>query len=283
MAKGRGAQNRPSDTRIRTVGRYTRRFGPTLAAILATIGLWELMVIVFQIPSFILPRPSVIGVTLWNSLPSLWFHALVTTGEGLAGLVLALFVSIPLAAIIAFVPLFERTLHPLIVATQAIPKIAIAPVMILWLGWGFQSKIMIAFLVCFFPLLIDTIAGLRVVDPDNIDLVRTMRGSRWRTFRYVRVPSALPHFFSGLKVAASLAVIGAIVGEFIAAEVGLGYRLLTAFSFLQTELMFAILVIMSLLGMLFYYTVAGLERVSMPWHVSYRSSSSHAPGSRASP
>jgi NitT/TauT family transport system permease protein len=232
--------------------------------------LWELVTALKLVPPFILPRPSGIVAELVRSFGSLATHLFVTAQETFVGLLLSVLIGVPLAVAIAHIPWVARSVYPLLVGTQALPKVALAPLIIIWVGFGFESKALVAFLVAFFPLLIATIAGFKSVDNSFVQLGQTMRASRWRIFLRIRVPIALPQFFSGLKIASTFAVTGAIVGEFIAADAGLGYRLLIAFTFLQTELMFAILVLMALLGMLFFYAVEFIERLTIPWHVSQR-------------
>jgi NitT/TauT family transport system permease protein len=258
-----------SKTRSYAANGLRRAIAPVAFSV-GLIALWEIVTVSGLVPPFILPSPSGIVVELWTSFGGLAPHMLVTAQETFAGLVLSVVIGVPLAVAIAHVPWVARSVYPLLVGTQALPKVALAPLIIIWVGFGFESKVLVAFLVAFFPLLIATIAGFKSVDNSFVQLGQTMKASRWRIFLHTRVPIALPQFFSGLKIASTFAVTGAIVGEFIAADAGLGYRLLIAFTFLQTELMFAILVLMAALGMFFFYAVELVERLTIPWHVSQR-------------
>ena len=244
-------------------------FSPVLSTA-AVLLLWEILVAVLHVPGHILPLPSDIAVKIVQDFPRLAPNIAITAAESLAGLFLSVVVAVPHAVAIVYLPAVERAIYPLIVATQAIPKIAIAPLFIVWFGFGIQSKLLVAFLVTFFPILIDTVVGLKSVSPEYLNLVRSMRASELQILTQVRLPFALPHFLAGLKVAVTLAVIGALVGEFMGADVGLGYQLLVANGFVDTLLLFAILVLLSLMGIVFFYAVVILERFTIPWHVSQR-------------
>ena len=155
-------------------------------------------------------------------------HTWVTLGEVLAGYLLAIAVGIPLAALLAQFRIIENALYPLLIASQTIPKIAIAPILVVWFGFGLVPKMLVAFLICFFPIVVDTLIGLRSVPKEVLWLARSMGASQWKTFSKIQFPAALPHIFAGLKVASTLAVVGAVVGEFVAADRGLGYQLIVA-------------------------------------------------------
>jgi NitT/TauT family transport system permease protein len=232
--------------------------------------MWEVVSLLELVPAFLLPSPNKILAELARSINGLASHFLVTAWESFLGLLAAVLVAVPSALGIAHIPWIARSIYPVLIGSQALPKVALAPLIIVWFGFGLASKVVVAFLVAFFPLLIATIAGFKSVDNRYVDLGQTMKAPNWRILWRIRVPIALPSFFSGLKIAATFAVIGAIVGEFIAADAGLGYRLLIAFTFLQTDLMFAILLLMAVLGMLFFYAVEWIERATIPWHVSQR-------------
>jgi NitT/TauT family transport system permease protein len=164
----------------------------------------------------------------------------------------------------------ERLLYPPMVATQSIPKIALAPLFVVWFGFGVAPKVAVAFLIAFFPIVIDTIVGLRSMDPAMLQLARAMGAPGWRIFWKFSLPNALPSIFGGLKVASTLAVVGALTGEFIGSDKGLGYVLLQASGNLNTTLLFATLVALSVLAMVFFYVVELIERIAIPWHVSQR-------------
>lgn len=248
--------------------KYRDRLSVVGLPILAFVGLivlWELAVIVFGVREYILPRPSDFLVRVWEERALLWEHSLVTSNEVILGFIAATVISIPLALIIVSVPLLERAFYPLIVFFQIIPKIAIAPLFIVWFGFGPFPKILLTFLLCFFPILVASMSGFRALDPRILYLTRSMGATWWQTFRYVRTPAALPFIFSGLKVSIVLAVTAAIVAEFVGANSGLGYLLLRGSSYFDTNLIFATLVVLSVLGMLFNYVVQIAERLIMPW------------------
>jgi NitT/TauT family transport system permease protein len=235
---------------------------------LSFIGLlvaWEVAVIVFDIREYIMPPPSTFLERVVTDRALLWRHMLVTGREVLIGFAWATAFSIPLALIIALARPIERAFYPLIVFFQLIPKIAIAPLLIVWFGFGIFPKILLTFLLCFFPTLVASIAGFKAIDPRVLYLTKSMGATSWQTFIYVRVPTALPYIFSGLAVSIVFAVTGAIVGEFVGAQAGLGYLLLRGSSYLDTSLMFAVLVVLSMMGLAFSYAVSALEFIVMPW------------------
>ncbi len=240
---------------------------------LLTVLLWEAGVRVFDVPIFVLPPPSEVLVTIVDERVRLWENSLATLWAVLAGFGLAIAVSVPLALLIVYSKIFDKAIYPLLVFSQTVPKIAVAPIFIVWFGFGVTPKILIAFLICFFPIVIDTVIGLRSVPPEMMDLIRSMGGSRREVFRRVRIPNALPYFFSGLKIAITLSVVGAVVGEFVGSTRGLGFVIIQASSFLNTRLLFAAIVVLTLIGVVLFYLVDTLERLLVPWHVTRRSDS----------
>jgi NitT/TauT family transport system permease protein len=172
---------------------------------------------------------------------------------------------------IVYSPLIERAIYPLLVGSQSVPKIAIAPLLIFWAGLGLFPKVLVAFLISFFPIIIDTVVGLRSVEPEMLHLARSMGAGAGRTFLKIRFPSALPNIFAGLKVAVTLSVVGAIVGEFIQADRGLGYALLQANAVMDTRLGFAAIIVLSAVGIAMFVAVDTIERRLIPWHASHRS------------
>jgi NitT/TauT family transport system permease protein len=194
--------------------------------------------------------------------------AWVTTQEILAGFALAVVVSIPLAAAISYSRFMENAVYPAIVFLQIVPKIAIAPLFIIWFGFGFTPKVLLVFLLSFFPIVVAAIAGFKSVDPDIMDFARTTGAGGWRLFAKIRLPQALPHIFTGLKVGAALSATAAVVAEFVASDKGLGYLLLQYNGQLETPMVFAIIVLLSLIGLAVYYAVEVVERLTIPWHVS---------------
>jgi len=242
----------------------------TIGSFAIVFLLWEVTVWLFALPEYLLPGPVPVFASLAKNIAVLSKQSLWTAGTILAGFIVAAAVAIPLAMIIVVSPTFERLLYPPMVATQSIPKIALAPLFIVWFGFGVTPKIAVAFLIAFFPIVIDTIVGLRSIDPAMIQLARSMGAPPYRIFLRLRLPHALPAIFGGLKVASSLAVVGALTGEFVGSDRGLGYLLVQASGNLNTALLFATLVILSALAMAFFYLVEILERIAIPWHASQR-------------
>lgn len=242
----------------------------SVASFMLIVLVWDLVVRVFKIAPYLVPAPMLVLDTIVQDWRTLGVHTLWTTGAILAGFLAAALVAIPLAMLIVVSPLLRRLLYPPMVATQAIPKIALAPLFIVWFGFGLVPKIAVAFLIAFFPIVIDTIVGLRSIDPSMVQLARSMGAPPHRIFLKLRLPNALPMIFGGLKVASALAVVGALTGEFVGSDKGLGYVLVQASGNLNTALLFATLVILSVVAMAFFYAVEVIERILIPWHVSQR-------------
>jgi NitT/TauT family transport system permease protein len=238
--------------------------------ILGFLVIWELLVILFKVPAYLLPKPTDIFLTIIDDMRSLTNHGLITAYEMLLGYFLAIAIAIPLAIGITASDTFDRFIMPILLFFQVVPKIAIAPLFLIWFGFGTTPKVMVAFLISFFPIVIDTAIGLRSVSSEMIDLARSMGATKGQIFRNFRLPTSLPYLFSGLKVAATMAVVGAVVGEFVGADRGLGYLLLVSNSNLNTALTFAVIVALTLQGLVMYYAVEILERFLIPWHISRR-------------
>ena len=196
--------------------------------------------------------------------------AWVTTREIVVGYVLAVVVSVPLALWIAYSRFMENAVYPVIVFLQIVPKIAVAPLFIIWFGFGFTPKLLVVFLLSFFPIVVSSIAGFKSVDPDIMDFARTTGANQWKMFAMIRLPQALPQIFTGLKVGAALAATAAVVAEFVASDKGLGYLLLQYNGNLDTPMVFATIILLSLIGLAVYYAVELIERFTIPWHVSQR-------------
>lgn len=246
------------------------KYGPLALLVLLLLGTWQVGVEVFDVPEYMVPTPAAVvetGVERWSSLLE---HSWVTLKEVLLGFGLSVIVGVPLAIVIVFSKFLERMLYPLLVASQAVPKIAIAPLLIVWVGFGTAPKVLMAFLISFFPIVIDTIVGLRSIEPEMIHLARSMGTGSFTSFLKVRLPNALPNIFGGLKIAITLAVVGAVAAEFVGADSGLGYLLVVATGQLDTSLMFAALIVLSVIGIVLFAVVAAAERLLLPWHVSQR-------------
>jgi len=228
---------------------------------LAVLVLWQVLVDAFHVPKFILPSPLAALATL-ASANYAWGSNLAVTGvEILGGFALGALVGVALAVIFTWSRLVAVMLLPLFVTLNMIPKVALGPLVIVWFSYGIIPNILIAFSICFFPILLTTARGLSEVEPDLLDLVKSLRGSRWVLFRKIQLPGSLPYVFSGMKVGAILAVAGAIVGEFIASDRGLGYLMIQVQSSLDTPAMVMAVVLLTLLGVALYGLVLGLERL----------------------
>lgn len=257
----------PPASRKRGKGEHNRfvRIGLPTLAFIASLVIWQLAVVLLDIKQYVIPAPLVVFDRFIEQIPVLWSAALVTASEVALGFLIAAAVSIPLAYLIASVRIVEIAFYPLIVVLQTIPKIAVAPLFIVWFGFGSLPKILLTFLLCFFPILVDTLTGFKALDPRVLYITKSMGASRMQTFGYVRLPAAVPFIFSGLKVAVVLAVTGAIVAEFVGSNAGLGYLLLRASANLDTPLIFAVLVVLSILGLVFAYIVEFIEKLIAPW------------------
>ena len=250
--------------------RPERNWVAPLVTLVLLIVLWDLVVRVFDIKPFILPTPWMVGEALVRDFGALVHHGTTTMQEVLAGFALSVLVGVPLALAIASSPLFERAAYPLLVGSQAVPKIAIAPLFVIWLGFGIAPKILMAFLISIFPVIVAGVVGLRSVEAEKLHLARSMGASRWQTFAMFRLPSALPSLFGGLKLAIAFAVTGAVVGEFIGADRGLGRVIMVANGNLDTPALFAAVVVLTAMAVALFYLVEALERVTVRWHVSQR-------------
>lgn len=251
-------------------GNWLWRRRHAILSFAAAFGFWEVAVRLLNVAPYLLPPPSTVMIELAARWPRVLDSALVTTQEILAGFLLAAVVSVPLALLITYSRTLEAALYPLIVFLQIVPKIAIAPLFIIWFGFGFTPKLLLVFLLSFFPIVVSSIAGFKSLDPDVMDLARSTGASQWLMFRKIRLPQALPSIFTGLKVGAALAATAAVVAEFVASNRGLGYLLLEYNGNLETAMVFAVILVLSAIGLIVYYAVELLEKLAIPWHVSQR-------------
>jgi NitT/TauT family transport system permease protein len=254
-------------------GRLQRVRVDRVAPILLTcalLGVWELWVRAGHVKPYVMPSFSDVAKTMWTQhhylLSALW----VTVEEILIGFGVSVAIGIPLAIAIVTFRALEYSLYPLLVASQVIPKLAIAPLFIIWFGFGWIPKIFLVFLIAFFPIVIDSIVGFRAIEIEKLYLARSMGASRTQIFVRFRLPQALPSIFSGLKLAGTLAVIGAIVAEFVGSDTGIGHAILAANATLQTETMFAGVLYITIVGIILFLAIDLLERLMLPWHVSRR-------------
>jgi NitT/TauT family transport system permease protein len=236
----------------------------------ATVAIWELAVHLFGIRRFLLPAPSVVAVEIASHPGFYAYQAIYTIYITALGFGLALGVGIVLAVAIVSSQLLDRTLYTLLIASNSVPKVALAPLFVIWLGTGGEPKVAIAALIALFPIVINTTLGLRAVDPDMIDLARSARAASHDLMLKIRLPYALPSIFAGAKVGVSFALIGAIVGEFVAGERGLGYVILASQATFDSPRAFAAITLLSLIGTIMFFLVELCERWCLPWHVSHR-------------
>jgi NitT/TauT family transport system permease protein len=246
--------------------RVSAVLAPTVVVIAALV-LWEVGTRAFGVRAFLLPPPSAVVAAMMKHASLLIVAAGVTTLEIVLGFALSIAVGIPLALMIFLWPPFARAVLPLLISSQAMPKVAVAPLLLVWFGFGLVPKVLIAFLIAFFPVVINTAVGLAAIEPEKIHLARSMGLGAWDTFFKIRLPDALPAIFAGLKISITLAVVGAVVGEFVGGDAGLGYLLMVANGSMDTQLLFAGIVCLTILGVALYLVVELIERLAIPRHI----------------
>jgi len=229
------------------------------------VGLWWGAVELFRIPAYLLPGPDAVFARIVADAGLLWTHSKVTLIEILLGFGLTIVIAIPLGLVIALSPLAKQIVYPPIMLMQLVPKIAVAPLFLIWLGFGIESKVLLTVLMTFFPLLLASISGFQILDDRYLYVMRSMGATWWQTFRYLRFPAALPVIFSGIKTSATIAATAAIVAEFVGANKGLGYVLLRGTSTMDIELVFAVLVVLTVVGIAINYIVEFWEWAMTPW------------------
>lgn len=237
-----------------------------IISLILILALWQAAVTFMRLPRFILPPPLDVLAALGANFPVLMRDTWVTARETLAGFFLSILIAVPLAVLISASPPLRNGVYPFLLLGQSVPKQAIAPLLLLWIGYGEMPKIVLAFLTAFFPIVVNTAIGLQMTPPEMRDLGRLLSASRLKVFFKVTFPCAMPYFFAGLKVAISLAVIGAVIGEFIGGDQGLGQRIVVASGNQRTELAFAAILMLSLLGILLFSLVALAEKLLCPWY-----------------
>lgn len=240
--------------------------------LLACFVAWWVVAAAELVEPYLVPSPGATLDVLTGKTSYIWEHTWVTTYETLLGFIIAVVVGVFAAVVMVYSSTVEKTLYPILLFAQVVPKIAIAPLFVVWLGFGITPKVLIAVLIAFFPVVISMVTGLKAVDPEMLQLSATMGAKPWQTFAKIRFPASLPHLFSGLKVAVTLAVTGAVVGEFVGANEGLGYVILQANGNLDTPMLFAGLLVMSLIGVVLFVLVEIAEKLLLPWHASRRDS-----------
>ena len=240
------------------------------------IAIWETLVVALGIKPFLLPAPSLVlrqTARRWDVIAD---AALFTAQSMIVGFVASVVIGVLLALVVAFSRRLEELIYPVLVFLQIVPKIAIAPLFLIWIGYGLTSKVLIVFLLSFFPVLVSSIAAFKSVDPEIMDLARSTGASRWRIFFMVRLPHALPTLFTGIKVAAALSATAAVVAEFVASDRGLGYKIQEYTNNFDTPMTFGAILVLCAMGLLLYGAVEIAERLAIPWHVSRRASADAA-------
>jgi len=267
MSEDRAKEAPPVRRRRRRPSMFWRVARETLPALVffALIAAWWAAVWILKVPAFLLPPPEDVLPRIWESRQSLTNHSIVTIQEIVLGFGLSVVTAIPIGLLIALSPTAKRMLYPLLVFIQLVPKIAVAPLFVVWLGFGLTSKVMLTLLLTFFPLLLASIAGFQILDQRLLYLTRSMGATTWQTFRYLRFPAALPVIFGGLKTSATIAATAAIVAEFVGSNKGLGYLLLQGTANLDTTLVFAILFLLTIIGLALNTIVEVVEYVITPW------------------
>jgi NitT/TauT family transport system permease protein len=253
---------------VRTPGRYSSVALRVLLPILTLatlVGLWWLATIVFDWPAYIVPTPLEVADVILDRRGFLMSNFWTTLYEALVGFGLAIAIAVPSAVAITYSRVLELTIYPALVALNAVPKIAIAPLLVIWMGFGLGPKIVMVILICFFPIVISTATGLKSTPAELVELSRSLPSSPLQEFVRFRFPWSLPYVFVGLKVAIALAVIGAVVGEFVGATKGLGYVIVASGQTADTTLAFAAVVLLSAMSILLFYGVALVQRLVVPW------------------
>ncbi|TGE40097.1 ABC transporter permease [Desulfosporosinus fructosivorans] len=238
---------------------------PSLVFFLFLLGAWQIVITSFHVPLWLLPTPTRIAQALWETRQLIWSHTLTTVAETTVGFALAVVFSLISAGVMVLSPWIKRLIYPFLIISQTVPLIAVAPLLILWLGYGLLPKIMIVMIICYFPITISLIEGLELPDPDYLNLLRSMGASRWQIFHIVRWPHALPLLFAGLKIAATYSVMGAVIGEWLGASSGLGVYLTRSSHSFLTDRVFAAIFAITALSFLYYALISILARLALPW------------------
>jgi NitT/TauT family transport system permease protein len=263
----------PTANRRRLTGHlagFVRRIFPPLLSAVIVIGLWECLTRYYAVPSFVLPAPSLIAVEMFDNARYLLTQLGWTALSALIGVTIATFIGLLAGSVVAISPLADRMLTPWLVIIHAVPKVVIAPLFLIWFGFGVQSEVLFVVTFTFFPVVVATITGLKSADPEMLQLVRSMNATRTQTLIKIMLPTALPSILSGIKLAISLAPVGAVIGEFVASNQGLGHLLIRAVGDMDTGLAFAAVVLFSVFGVLLWRAAEFVEGKLLPWHPSQR-------------
>ena len=240
------------------------------ASLLALFLAWEFLVGILQVPAYLIPAPTDIITALVQNAGLLLKHAGPSAVEAGLGFLLSVGAGIPLAILTVAYPRFRKTVMPFLISSQVVPKVAIAPLLLIWFGFGITSKVLIVFMMAFFPIFIAMISGLQAVEPDMLNLMLSMRPTKIQVFTKLRIPNSLPYLIDGLKLAVTRSVIAAIVAEWISSNEGLGYLILYADARSNSPLMFSIICVLAVIGLIFFMLVAGIGKTLVPWYYAMR-------------
>ncbi len=244
----------------------------SLILLVLFLGVWETYVRAFNVSTLIAPPPSLVIGAWVTSLgrPDTWYHTYVTASETILGFFFASLTGVGLGALLAKMPRLEKMLNPFIVATQVVPKVALVPLFVVWFGFGMTSKVVIASVLAFFPILLNTMLGVKSVDRGHREVLASLNASRWQSITQLEFPSALPYILTGMEIGVVLSIIGAVVGEYLGGNEGLGNLAVRDMNSYDTTALFAVIIHLSLIGFIFYAAIVGLRRVLIPWHESAR-------------
>jgi ABC-type nitrate/sulfonate/bicarbonate transport system permease component len=247
------------------MSKFPKKAVPSLTVLLMLTVIWECLGAYGSLQEAILPRPSLILVTLIRHRSLLWHHSVVTLSEAFIGFVIACLLAFLLGLLMDNITILKNALHPFLVVSQTIPIITLAPLFVIWFGYGWMPKVVVVVMVCFFPVVINFLHGMDHVDQDMITLMRTMKAGKYAIFRLVKLPHSLPYLFSGIKISASYAVMGAVIGEWLGAKDGLGEYMRRSMKAFAVEQTFASIVIISVVSLLWIWILDKLEIALMPW------------------
>ena len=243
----------------------------TPVLLIVIVGAWKLSTVIFNVSRFVLPPPEDVALTLGQLVrdPDVWLvHARITLVETVVGFLIALVTGVLAGAVLGRLFWLERAVRPVVVALQVIPKVALIPLFVIWFGFGITSKIVIAAILAFFPIMLNVLLGVRSVEPGHREVMKSLDASRWQTFKSLDFHSTLPYVFAGMEVGIVFALIGAIVGEYLGGNEGLGYMVVVSLNALDAPQLFAVIVLLAALGSVLFFAVNGIKRLMIPWHDS---------------
>jgi ABC-type nitrate/sulfonate/bicarbonate transport system permease component len=246
--------------------RKLANYGPALIVLITLLVLWQVYVQVSQVSPLFLPSPTAIMAALAQNWPIIYDNTVQTLLETVLGILLATLFGLTMAILLDVSSWMRRAIYPLLVVSQTIPMIALAPLLLIWIGYDIRSKLIVVIIYCFFPIAVAVADGLASVEPELINLLRSMRATRWQILWMVRLPAAMPSFFSGLRIAATYSVVGAIFGEYVGAEKGLGIYMQRATNSFAIAQVFAAIVVTAVLSLLLFGLVSLIERIALPWY-----------------